>query len=129
MDRLIAELPGILNWALDGLARLQRTGRITEPAASRDAVATMQDTASPTTAFIRERCTTGPAYSIPVDNLWAIWREWAEDNGVKPGSKQVFGRDLQSAIPQLSVSRPRDGETRIRIYTGITVRPAPGADG
>ncbi|MEV8318892.1 phage/plasmid primase, P4 family [Streptomyces sp. NPDC059900] len=129
LDRLVTEMPGILNWALDGLARLQRTRRITEPAASRDAVTTMQDTASPTTAFIRERCATGPTCTIPVDNLWAIWREWAEDNGVKPGSKQVFGRDLQSAIPQLTVSRPREGETRIRIYTGITVRPAPGAAG
>lgn len=127
LDRLVAELPGILNWALDGLARLQRTRRITEPTASQDAVTTMQDTASPTTAFIRERCATGPACTIPVDNLWAIWREWAEDNGVKPGSKQVFGRNLQSAIPQLTLTRPRDGESRVRTYTGITVRPVPGA--
>lgn len=129
LDRLVAEMPGILNWALDGLARLERTRRITEPAAGRDAVATMQDTASPTTAFIRERCATGPTCTIPVDNLWTIWREWAEDNGVKPGSKQVFGRDLQSAIPQLTLSRPREGETRVRIYTGITVRPVTGAEG
>ncbi|WP_327655643.1 DNA primase family protein [Streptomyces sp. NBC_00483] len=129
LDRLVAELPGILNWALDGLARLQRTRRITEPTASRDAVTTMQDTASPTTAFIRERCATGPSCSIPVDNLWAIWREWAEDNGVKPGSKQVFGRNLQSAIPQLTLTRPRDGDSRVRTYTGITVRPVPGATG
>ncbi|WP_329573839.1 DNA primase family protein [Streptomyces sp. NBC_01361] len=127
LDRLVAEMPGILNWALDGLARLQRTRRITEPATSREAITTMQDTASPTTAFIRERCTTGPACTIPVDNLWSIWREWAEDNGVKPGSKQVFGRNLQSAIPQLTLTRPRDGESRVRTYTGITLRPVAGA--
>ncbi|OEV19699.1 hypothetical protein AN219_27705, partial [Streptomyces nanshensis] len=36
--KLAAEMPGILNWALDGLARLERNGRITEPASSRDAV-------------------------------------------------------------------------------------------
>ncbi len=47
VDRLTAEMPGILNWALDGLARLQRTGRITQPQSSREAVTTMQDTASP----------------------------------------------------------------------------------
>ncbi|MFC9532563.1 primase-like DNA-binding domain-containing protein [Streptomyces sp. NPDC056975] len=125
LDRLVAEMPGILNWALDGLARLQRTRRIIEPSASREAITTMQDTASPTSAFIRERCATGPACTIPVDNLWVIWREWAEDNGVKPGSKQVFGRNLQSAIPQLT--RPRDGESRVRTCTGITVRPVAGA--
>ncbi|MFA3838640.1 hypothetical protein [Streptomyces aureus] len=43
------------------------------------------------------------------------------------GSKQVFGRNLQSAIPQLTLTRPRDGESRVRTYTGITVRPVAGA--
>jgi putative DNA primase/helicase len=121
-DRLRAEMPGILNWALKGLARLQQTGRITEPASSREAVTTMQDTASPTSAFIRERCTTGPTCSVPVDALWNVWREWAEDNGVRPGTKQVFGRNLLSVVPQLSRSRPRDEYGRqVVTYTGITL--------
>lgn len=126
-DRLIAEMPGILNWALEGLARLQRTRRITEPASSRDAVTTMRDTASPTSAFVRERCTTGPTCSVPVDNLWAIWREWAEDNGVRASTKQIFGRNLLSVVPQLTLTRPRDGGTRVRTYTGLTLRPSPDA--
>ncbi|MFI1032291.1 phage/plasmid primase, P4 family [Streptomyces sp. NPDC020951] len=121
-DRLAAEMPGILNWALDGLARLQRTGRITEPKSSREAVTTMQDTASPTSAFIRERCTTKPTCSVPVDTLWNVWREWAEDNGVRPGTKQIFGRNLLSVVPQLNRSRPRDAYGRqVVTYTGITV--------
>lgn len=121
-DRLTAEMPGILNWALDGLARLQHTGRITEPASSREAVTTMQDTASPTSAFVRERCTTGPACSVPVDALWTVWREWAEDNGVRPGTKQVFGRNLLSVVPQLNRTRPRDAYNRqVATYHGITL--------
>ncbi|MER5522558.1 hypothetical protein [Streptomyces sp. NPDC002763] len=99
-DRLKAEMPGILNWALDGLTRLQAKGRITEPTCSREAVTTMQDTASPTSAFIRERCLTGPTCSVPVDTLWAVWREWAEDNDVKAvGTKQIIGRNLLSPAP------------------------------
>ncbi|MGA5319806.1 DNA primase family protein [Streptomyces seoulensis] len=121
-DRLAAEMPGILNWALDGLARLQRAGRITEPASSREAITTMQDTASPTSAFIRERCSTGPTCSVPVDTLWTVWREWAEDNGVRAGTKQMFGRNLLSVIPQLNRTRPRapSGE-RLATYNGITL--------
>lgn len=123
VDRLTAEMPGILNWALDGLARLQRTGRITQPQSSREAVTTMQDTASPTSAFVRERCTTGPTCSVPVDALWTVWREWAEDNGVRPGTKQVFGRNLLSVVPQLNRTRPRapSGEERIATYNGIAL--------
>ncbi|WP_055716164.1 DNA primase family protein [Streptomyces torulosus] len=121
-NRLTAEMPGILNWALDGLARLQRTGRITEPASSREAITTMRDTASPTSAFVRERCTTGPACTVPVDALWNVWREWAEDNGVRPGTKQVFGRNLLSVVPQLNRTRPRDTYGRqVATYTGITL--------
>ncbi|MEU6535871.1 phage/plasmid primase, P4 family [Streptomyces sp. NPDC047000] len=123
-DRLTAEMPGILNWALDGLARLQRNGRITEPSSSREAVATMQDTASPTSAFIRERCTVGPTYSVPVDTLWSVWREWAEDNGVPLGTKQMFGRNLLSVVPQLNRTRPRDAYGRqVITYRGITLAP------
>ncbi|MFF9808636.1 phage/plasmid primase, P4 family [Streptomyces coeruleorubidus] len=126
-DRLIAEMPGIINWALEGLARLERAGRITEPASSREAITTMRDTASPTSAFIRERCTTGPTCSVPVDTLWTVWREWAEDNNVKPGTKQVFGRNLLSVVPQLNRTRPRDAYGRqVATYTGITVnQPEP----
>lgn len=121
-DKLIAEMPGIINWALDGLARLQRTGRITEPASSREAITTMQDTASPTSAFLRERCTTGPACNVPVDALWETWRDWAEDNGVRPGTKQVFGRNLLSVVPQLNRTRPRDAYGRqVATYHGITL--------
>ncbi|MFJ6664023.1 phage/plasmid primase, P4 family [Streptomyces sp. NPDC091383] len=122
-DRLIAEMPGILNWALEGLVRLQRTRRITEPASSREAVTTMRDTASPTSAFVRERCTTGVTCSVPVDALWSVWRDWAEDNGVKPGTKQVFGRNLLSVVPQLSRTRPRDAYgQQVATYTGLTLK-------
>ncbi|MFE2547710.1 phage/plasmid primase, P4 family [Streptomyces sp. NPDC059355] len=121
-ESLKREMPGILNWALDGLARLQQTGRITQPASSQDAITIMQDTASPTSAFVRERCTTGPDCDVPVDALWNVWREWAEDNGVRAGTKQVFGRNLQSVVPKLHRERPRDEYGRqIPTYTGITL--------
>ncbi|MEU0991052.1 phage/plasmid primase, P4 family [Streptomyces sp. NPDC005953] len=126
-DKLAAEMPGIINWALDGLERLQRTGRITEPESSREAVITMQDTASPTSAFVRERCVTGPTCSVPVDALWATWREWAEDNGVRAvGTKQLFGRNLLSVVPQLNRTRPRDkyGQ-QVATYNGITLKSEP----
>jgi putative DNA primase/helicase len=122
-DKLAAEMPGILNWALDGLARLERNGRITEPPSSRESVVIMQDTASPTSAFVRECCTIGQDCTVPVDTLWAVWREWAEDNGVRAvGTKQMFGRNLQSVVPQLHRARPRDQFGRqVPTYAGITL--------
>jgi putative DNA primase/helicase len=60
--KLAAELPGILNWSLDGLARLDENERFTEPVASDDAIVTMlvrhpQSRHSCGTAAIRGRRT------------------------------------------------------------------------
>lgn len=122
-DKLMAEMPGILNWALDGLARLEANGRITEPPSSLEAVTTMQDTASPTSAFVRECCDKGPTCEVTVDELWEAWKVWAEDNGIKAGSKAMLGRNLQSVVPQVRRTRPRD-ETgkQVATYSGITLK-------
>lgn len=122
MQALYAELPGILNWGLEGLARLTGQGRFTEPESSRDAVTSMQDTASPMSAFIRECCTKGPGAQVEVDRLYGAWRQWCLDNGRdKPGTKQMFGRNLQAAVPQVKTARPRAGATRVRVYEGIAL--------
>jgi putative DNA primase/helicase len=121
-DKLSGELPGILNWALDGLDRLLANGRLTEPASSREAVTTMQDTASPVSAFVRECCTTGPDQAVPVDGLWQAWKEWADDSGHRPGTKQLLGRNLLSVIPQMQRSKPRgpDGK-QVPTYLGVSL--------
>lgn len=122
-DKLAAEMPGILNWALDGLARLERQGHITEPPGSAEAVTTMQDTASPTSAFVRECCDTGPTCEVTVDELWEAWKQWAEDQGIRAGSKAMLGRNLLSVVPQAKRIRPRD-ETgkQIPTYSGIALK-------
>ncbi|MFV2102811.1 phage/plasmid primase, P4 family [Micromonospora sp. LOL_024] len=117
---LNAELPGILNWALDGLERIRATNRITEPESSREAIMAMMDQASPMSAFVREVCETGPMYEIPVDELWDAWKEWGQENGRdKPGTKQAFGRNLRAVVPGVRRFRPRDGDSRQPTYVGI----------
>lgn len=32
---------------------------------------------------------------VGVQNLFAAWKVWCEDNGHKPGNAQTFGRDLR----------------------------------
>jgi putative DNA primase/helicase len=125
---LLEELPGILSWALDGLDRITRRGRLSTPAASEDAIAALQDLVSPTSAFVRERCTTGPADEIWVDSLYDAWKTWCEDNGHKPGSVQGFGRDLRAVLPGLRVVRHElpDG-SRYRAYKGIALISAHNA--
>jgi putative DNA primase/helicase len=116
---LLAELPGILSWALDGLDRLSREGALTEPASSSDARAALADLVSPVSAFVRDRCQHGG--EITVDDLFAAWRSWCDDNGHRAGSKQTFGRNLRAVIPAVRIARPRDGESRERRYIGVSL--------
>jgi putative DNA primase/helicase len=120
---LLTELPGILNWSLDGLERLRGAGRFTEPESSRDAVVALQDLVSPVAAFARDRCERGP-YEVECKFLYEEWKAWAEETGHRPGSLQTFGRDLRAVVPGLGVVRPRDDQNedkRPRHYRGITL--------
>jgi len=125
-DDLMPELPGILNWSLDGLDRLSRSNRFTAPTSSEDAILALQDLVSPVAAFVRDRCAVNPVAAVPIDHLYAAWKVWADDNGHRPGSVQTFGRDLRAVIPGLRVVQPRGGEERERHYRGVALdcRPA-----
>jgi putative DNA primase/helicase len=95
-------------WALDGLERLTANGSYTEPTSSADAVLSLQDLASPMSAFVRVTCVVGPEHEVPVSDLFAAWKSWCDDNGrYRPGTVQTFGRDLRAVVPGLGSARPR----------------------
>jgi putative DNA primase/helicase len=117
---LEAELPGVLNWALEGLARLSRRQQFTRPPNIDDTIRTLQDLASPAGAFVRDCCETGPGKSVQIDELYRAYRWWGEANGHPRISKQVFGRDLRAVLGgRLKVTQPRATENRARVYEGI----------
>lgn len=119
-SRLLAELPSILVWALDGLDRLRDRGRFVEPAASQEAIQDLADLSSPVSAFVREQCQIGPDQRVLVDTLYALWRGWCEADGRhSPSTRQMFSRDLQAACPTI---RTRKGTGDLRFFDGISMR-------
>ena len=126
-QELTSELPGILNWALEGLERLTVNDRFTRVAAADELVNTMRDLASPTAAFVRERCVVGPLdergenRQVDVADLYDAYRGWCEDNEHVKSSKAVFGRDLRAAVPGVRKVRPW-GPGRRHVYMGICLR-------
>jgi putative DNA primase/helicase len=123
-DRLMAELPGILLWAIDGWKRLRERGHFVQPESAQELVTDMEDLTSPVGAFVRECCEVGPACEVHVQELFNAWKRWCEEKGRKDhGNEQTFGRDLRAALPSINVRRPRKGEEkRPRVYLGISVR-------
>lgn len=116
-DALLAEIPGILLWALLGLHRLRERGRFVEPTSSRAAINDIEDLSSPVRAFVRDRCVIEAGRRVSAATLYAAWQNWCLSDGRNtPTTKQVFGRDLQAAYP--SVDRRR-GTGLEPFYDGI----------
>jgi putative DNA primase/helicase len=122
--RLLNELPGILNWALDGLERLVKNDNcFTRLKSAEDAITVMRDLASPVAAFVREQCNTGVTETVRIDEVYYAFKNWCDSNGHFKSSKQTFGRDLRAVIPHLRVEHPR-GESglRYRVYVGVGLK-------
>jgi putative DNA primase/helicase len=122
------ELTGILNWALDGLERLTRQGRFTQPGSTEDTLRALQELASPVAAFVREECVVAANKAVRVDVLYREWCVWAELNGHGKSTTQVFGRNLRAAVPGVRTGQVRTGGDVVRWFRGITLRdPAKAA--
>jgi putative DNA primase/helicase len=123
-NRLLTELPGILNWGLVGYRRMRKRGHFVQPASANEAVEELEMLGSPIKAYVRDRAEVRPGHREPVELLYQDHRMWCEDNGRKPPTKQMFGRDLKTAVPGLRITRPREDGDRTRCYEGIRIRSA-----
>jgi putative DNA primase/helicase len=123
---LLEEAGGIFNWALEGLDRLRERGHFIAPASSREAQQHLEDLASPMGAFVRDICEVGP-HEVLKEDLWKAWKTWYEHEGHgRPGDKTVWARDLFSAVPGLTTTRPRVGDKRPWAFRGLRLRDESG---
>jgi putative DNA primase/helicase len=129
-QRICEQMSGILNWALEGLARLNRNGgRFTRVPSAEEAIVAMRDLASPVAAFVRERCTLGAALQIAVDDIYAVYKLWCAETEHQRSSKPVFGRNLRAACPSVSKSRVGPQHERTWVYLGIGWRKGGESEG
>jgi len=119
-DRLLSELPGILNWAIEGWRDLREWGNFEMPTSVLDVVQEIEELSSPVAAFVRENCVVKSGGRVSVDELYLAWTSWSAAEGRQfPTTRQTFGRDLSSAFP--SVERRR-GTGQQSFYDGIAIR-------
>lgn len=120
-EKLLAELPGILNWALDGLERLTGRGSFTVPESGAVEAESMRRLSDPIGTFLEDWCYVGAQYSISLDHLFVKYQGWCESEGrsFDRTTKEVFARDLRQKVPGLGVKRIQDGGKRCQQLTGV----------
>lgn len=105
MDRLLPEklraheLPGILNWLVEGVGDWLRRGKLDMPESLKAVLEDYRRSSSPFGDWLRERCITGEAaegHKELSGVLYADFKKWFEDQGFeKPMSVRAFGDALR----------------------------------
>jgi putative DNA primase/helicase len=123
--KLDAELPGILNWSLEGLRRLLTNQEFTSDGdpALRTEVAGM---ASSVKSFVAERCELGREYTVKKEALYLAYRMHAATSGLSWADyiqSNQFSAKLRAAFHgQIGDARPRVNGERPTVFSGIRLR-------
>lgn len=120
------QMPGVLNWAIEGLKRLRRNERFTESAVCERAKAEYRAESNPAGTFLAdyvEKSEFGTA--VASSKLYEVYRVWCTETGHKPLSNNVFAKEVLRAYPNAVSKRFSESGIRRWCYEGIKLREDP----
>jgi putative DNA primase/helicase len=92
-DKLVAESPGILAWAVRG-CREWLEYRLTAPETVLAATQDYKAESDVIGAFLDDCCETDPLYAVKAGDLYGAYTRWAKDGGEHVLSNTMFGRRI-----------------------------------
>ena len=109
-QRLMAELPGILNWALTGRKALYARGNFVIPSSAKAEVDQFRVDSDPVQQFIDEETITSPpgGYRCMASEVYTIYATWCRDNGYKALAVNSFSKRLET----MGINKVRDNRGR-----------------
>jgi putative DNA primase/helicase len=115
-ERLMPERPGILNWALEGLAAYHREG-LNPPDTVLDATREYREDMDLIGAWIEERCSLDSKAEEETATLYDNYKSWAQEQVGFVISPIAFGRDLADrGFKKKKVNRSRG-------FSGLKLKP------
>lgn len=114
------QAPGILNWAIVGLARLREQRGFTRSVICEAALSEYRDDSNPAGEFFSDYLEPGPGSSIESRQLYDLYRHWCMSTGCKPLGCRQFGKELKRKFPNCERERHRSGKKLFWKYTGIS---------
>jgi len=123
--RLLAELPGIFNWAIEGWQELEVFGKLFQPSSGKEYADELLQLNSPVARFVQDRCELGEQYSVDKAELYRHYRQYQLETGARVDPEVTFHKSLRAYVPGLQDHRPRNSEdgSRQRHLVGLRLRP------
>jgi putative DNA primase/helicase len=109
---------GILNWALEGLWRLEKRGHFEVPAGVEDATKQFRENNDVPALFVEDRCIQGADLKVQASQLYTEYKEWCLENGHRPMSSTRLADDWARLGFEKTASNGR------RFYRGLALRLA-----
>lgn len=124
-EKLKIELPGILNWALEGLKKLNEAGRFIEPEKQKELIEGYRKDCDPSRAFLLDNYMFSPnGYVTPSKEVYEQYRQYCIDNGYKALGSRFFGRQVKRVFPDVNKARPGSRD-REYVYEGLVSYQVP----
>jgi len=118
LQELKKEVPGIFNWALEGLGRLnQQKWIMTKSAYMENCHDEFKRATNPLQLFIEEECVVEGNATVDSNEFRSSYKQYCEDKGYKPLSDNKLGQDLKRL--GINKTRIRSEGVRINTYEGI----------
>lgn len=128
---LLTELPGIFNWALQGLKALREQGHFTETGDQTQMTRELVTMANPLLSFVEDEVGNGaPRWEnrLYKNDIYQRYNEWCKNTNTIPMSSRSFWPRLRTIFPYVE-TRTADGRfvqfTQPRKYCGDNSGDAP----
>jgi len=116
-EKLKAEYPGILQWAIEGCLAWLHEG-LNPPTSVRDATTDYLAGEDAIGRWFEDHCVTGGQYWTAGGTLFANFQQWCEQTGERPGAQKRFTQSLEArGFRQARTSNARS-------FTGIALQEA-----
>lgn len=87
VSKLLAELPGIFNWAYDGYKLLETVGYFTDTPEQDEITTQFEEMSDPISVFCHDYVFEG---NKTRDEIYSMYKDWCEDTGHKVMSRERF---------------------------------------
>jgi putative DNA primase/helicase len=91
-DRLIKELPGILQWALEGLKEWRKIG-LARPDSVLQSTRSYREDNDSVGQWIDSACVREPKLRTSMKDLYDSYKSWCENSSLEPMHNTFFGKD------------------------------------
>ena len=120
LQKLRAELPGILAWAVQGCLDWQRDG-LSAPAEVTEATAAYRAEMDVLADFLSDKCYLAPSATVPKAALFVAYQTWCEVNRERPLGKIAFGARLK----ERGIADGTTGREKTRAWVGVGLLTTP----